>query len=131
MWKRKEKSLQGQLDPNTIARDAYDVFAGGQGHFDVAPKVQILGALNVAVSVGYGSVVRCINTDAVVHYVAIGATGMAAPTGMADGIAIPAGQLVVINTADIGGYIRSDSNKVGGYLLVRDTVLFSAPDANS
>jgi hypothetical protein len=128
---KRKLDLAGSLDISFIQAVLFDLISGGQAHFEVAPKVTILGALDAAKSVGLGAGVRCINTDAVVHYVAIGAAAMAAPTGFTDGIAIPAGQLVVINTADLGDYIRSDSNKVGGYLIYRDSVLFSVPDPNS
>ena len=130
MLKRK-LSLQGNLDSQFVTAVEFDVTAGGQGQFTVAPKVTILGPLNAAVSVGLGAVVRCYNTDAVTHYVAIGAAAMAAPSGLADGIAISPNQDVVINTADVGDYIRSDDAKVGGYLIVRDSVLVNVPDANS
>ena len=130
MLKRKE-NLQGQLDSQFTTMTAFDLVAGGHAHFDVAPKVTILGSLSVAKAVGLGAIVRCINTDVAVHYVAIGAAAMAAPTGMTDGIAIPAGQLVTINTADLGDYVRSDDAKVGGYLVYRDTILFSPPDVNA
>jgi hypothetical protein len=112
----------------------YDTVAGAQARFLSAPKVTILGSLVVEVSVGLGRQVWIFNEDTklgLVHYVAIGDTGLAAPTSCADSIAIPPGEYIVINTADIGSYIRSDVGVVYGYLVARDNVLLDVLETNA
>ena len=131
MLKRRLNS-QGSQDPSSIDVIAFDTVAGGKGWFQVAPKLSIVGALDAAKGVGMGRVLWIFNSDlTAVHYVAVGAVGMGAPTGGADGIGVPPGQYICINTADAGGFVRSDSALVFGYAVVRDSVLIDVPDSNA
>jgi hypothetical protein len=130
MLKRRLNS-QGTVDSQTVSAVQFDTVAAGQAQFESAPKLTILGALDAAVSVGQGAIVKVFNVGVATHYVAIGAAAMAAPTDCTDGIAVPVNTYVTINTATDGTYIRSDSADVFGYKVERDSVLLDIADTNS
>ena len=130
---KRRLTLQGTIDEPSIDSVENDLVAAAVGSFGVEGKLVILGPLSVlaaAVGVGLGSVVRVFNSDAAVHYVAIGDLGMLAPTSPADGIPVPPGQYVTLNSGD-HMFMFSDSALVFGYKLIRDSVLEVIPDSKS
>ena len=128
---KRRLTLQGTIDGGTIEATEHDLTAAGHGSFMTETTLAFVGALDKATNIGFGMNVRIFNSDAATHFVAVGVLGMAAPTGPADGYPIPAGQYITINTADLGGLIRSDSALVFGYRMIRDSQFLTIPDANS
>ena len=127
---KRRLTSQGTIDPSSIDAIEHDLTAAGHGDFAVEGKLQILGSLSTAVCVPLGSIVRVFNNGVALHYVKIGDSTVTAPTTPANGIPVPIGQYVTVNTAD-NQYIRSDNASVYGYLLVRDSQFEIIPDANS
>lgn len=77
---------------------------------------------------GYATVMFA-NTTASWHYAAFGATtGMAAPTGLTDGLALPPNsimyyQAALDSTKALQRYVRTDSASVGVYVMVESTAI--------
>lgn len=80
-----------------------------------------MGNLGTQVLVNAGSTIWVFNSDTAIHYVITGASGLAAPTGPANGIPVPPGEYICISNAGDNG-IRSDSALVFGYLVDDETV---------
>jgi len=109
-------------DPNEIGSAQFDPTSGGKRVLEVGKTLSILGTLDTAKFAVAGATVWCFNTDTAAHYVKTGGSSVAAPTGLADGIAIPAGDYFAV-CMGLDTYIRSDSNKVGGYVQYDETTL--------
>lgn len=102
------------VSPSTIDLNLYTVDANSKRDTEGGQHWNPLGPLGAATYTGAYRSVLVFNSTASTHYVAIGGSSMAAPTGPSDGIPVPAGRSVVINT---GAYdcVRSDSAGVYGY----------------
>lgn len=99
----------GSIHQNTYSDDAKVLRVAETGH-NLAPK----GAIATAVKVGDGQPVMVFNSDTNPHYVKFGDESVAAPSGPANGIPIPAGQFLVLNSG-ANMWIRSDSATVYAY----------------
>ena len=128
---KRRLTLQGTIDGGSIEATEHDLTAAGNGSFVTEVTLAFLGALGEAKGVGFGANVRVFNSDVVTHFVTFGVAAMLAPTGPTDGIPVPAGQYLTVNSADLGGYIMSDSALVFGYRLIRDSQFLIIPDTNS
>jgi hypothetical protein len=105
-----------------IGQLAFNEKACAQKNVIVGGSYDILGPIGNAVRVGPYASIMVANTDAAAgHYVALGDSSIAAPTGLADGIYVPAGGILYISSG-LNTYIRSDSASVGAY-KVQDSIV--------
>lgn len=108
------KNIRRITDMGTLLQAIFADLAGSikvsEGGLDLA----ILGALNTAVRVGPAAVIRVFNAGGATAYVAFGAQGMAAPTGPTDGIPVPAGQYLVVNSG-AKEWVRASAATMFGY----------------
>lgn len=92
--------------------DTSGTFKVLQGYGAPAP----LGAIATALPISLGTTLMFFNADTAVHYVAFGVnSSMAAPSSPANGMPIPPGALVVMNSGPTGAAVRSDSSQVYAY----------------
>ena len=110
--KRVQKATPATLIPELVFNRDANSYKVSETGFCVGT---ILGAIDSAQKCGRNKPVLIANTAAAVHYVKFGASNVAAPTGLTDGIMIPAGSLVVLASGP-NEYIRSDSASVGAYV---------------
>jgi hypothetical protein len=83
-------------------------------------NLTILGALGSAVGVDLGSLVAIYNNSSSVAWAAMGTTSaMAAPTGGADGIALPPNQYTILALYD-KNFVRCSAATCFGYLINDD-----------
>jgi hypothetical protein len=84
-------------------------------------KVSILGALNAAVGAERGDLIAVFNNSATVAFVATGTTsGLSAPTGGANGIALAPNSYTIIAMGD-DNWIRASAATVFGYKILDDS----------
>jgi hypothetical protein len=108
------KRIRKILDIGSIVQS---IFADGAATIRVAESgldLSILGALGAGVRVGSGAPIMCFNSAGAVAYVSFGVQGLAAPTGPTNGIPVPAGQSIMLNSGD-QEWIRSSAATVYGY----------------
>ena len=112
------------LDQGAITSVEHNVLAGGKKHVAVGPALTIVGALNVARSVGIGASLWIYNNSATVGFVRTFAPGEspAAPTGISDGIAVPPNAYIYLNTGTKMSIIGSAAT-LACYLVQDDTRL--------
>ena len=109
-------------DPNEVASIQHNPYVGAQKTMEMGHKFTILGALDTARGVGRGLTVGCFNNSAAVVFVATGDASMAAPTGPADGIPVPAYSYVFVALGQDNTIISNSANCFG-YLVQDDTVI--------
>lgn len=73
-----------------------------------------IGSLATAKRVGVTSPIRIFNSSGAIAYVAFGDEAMLAPTGPTDGIPVPGGAVVVLNSG-AKNWVRSSAGTVYGY----------------
>jgi hypothetical protein len=111
-----------------IGQLQYNEKAYAQRNVKVGGVYTIIGAANTAKRVGMFAALRVVNPDSSAHYIAIGASTLTAPTGIANGHFIPAGGELYISTGDQGDYVRTDSAAVGVYKLEDSIVITDRPN---
>jgi hypothetical protein len=87
-----------------------------------------VGALGSAYNTQLGTTMMFFNSDTAVHYVKFGGAAVTAPSGPADGIPLPPGQLVVMNIGPTNSAVISDSALVFGYTVGDET--YCTPPTN-
>jgi len=120
--RRRKLSLSHGRDAQEISAAQYDVNVGAQKNYEVGKLLRPLGDLATAKSANPGATIYCYNEDTATHWVKTGASAVAAPTGSANGIPIPPTSYFAVATG-MDSFIRSDSNKVFGFLLYDDSEL--------
>lgn len=75
---------------------------------------QPMGAAANAVKVGSSTPVMVFNSAGSIAYVAFGAAAMAAPSAPANGIPVPAGATIIVNSGD-NEYVRASAATVFVY----------------
>lgn len=73
-----------------------------------------VGSLSNAVRIGEATPIMIFNSGGAVAYVAFGAQDMAAPSGPTNGIPVPAGQLLMLNSG-ASAWVRASAATVYGY----------------
>jgi hypothetical protein len=109
----------GQLQHNEAAYAHREMQVGG--------VYDIIGAAATETRVGYYASLRVINTAGTWAYIAIGPTGLAAPTGLADGHGIPPNSEMFISTGEQGEFVRTSAATVGVYKAVESIVVADTP----
>jgi len=103
----------GQLQFNEKACAQKNLLVGG--------SYDILGPIGSAVRVGPYASVMVANTDTSGHFVTFGDSSVAAPTGLSDGIFVPAGGVLYVSSG-VNAYIIADDVTVGAY-KVQDSIV--------
>lgn len=92
-------------------------------HVIVGPVISaILGGCTVATECGQYAALTIVNTTAAALYVAIGDSSVVAPTGVVDGIAVPANGVMHISTGEQTHVIASAPG-LGVYKQKEDFIL--------
>lgn len=108
------KKIRRIVDIGTVIQAIYADSAGviriAQAGLDLAP----IGALDAAVRVGENTPVLVFNSAGAVAFVTFGDQSVAAPGTAANGIPIPAGQTVMLNSG-AKAWIRASASTVFGY----------------
>jgi hypothetical protein len=103
------------VDPAKIGQVTFSSTAqvkrNSESGLDFAPA----GALGTAVRVGPSTPVLCYNNSAAVAWVAFGSQAVAAPTGYANGLPIPANSMFVYNSGE-SEWIISNVATTFGYV---------------
>jgi hypothetical protein len=121
--KRVQKAISATLIPELVVnRDANSIKVSETG-FQVET---FLGAVDTAQPCGQEKPVLIANSDGLIHYVRFGDSAVAAPTGLSDGIMVPPNALIVL-ASGTNTHIRSDSNKVGGYVATEQVITDAPP----
>jgi hypothetical protein len=112
------------LDQGAITSVEHNVLAGAKKSVLVGPALTIVGTLGSARSVGIGASLWIYNNSATVGFVRVFAPGesASAPTGLADGIAVPPNSYIYLNTGTKMSIIGSAAT-LGCYLVQDDTRL--------
>jgi len=110
---RNERVIQNlQMEDSAFARRGVDV--------GFVPRS--MGSVPAAeIEAGKRTSVRIANASGGTIYVAIGDTGMAAPTGMTDGVAIFDGTTLVINTGPDHRFVRFDGAQAAAQYVIYDS----------
>lgn len=123
----KRRVIGSAYDSGSVDAASFNWQAGGQKNIEIGPSLQILGTLNGTGSlkkVGYGKSVRVYNNSASVGWIAFfdvaGGDTPAAPTGLADGIAVPANSYITVSSGTKDSIVGSAAT-LGAYLIIDDS----------
>jgi len=106
----------------TVTNLQFEDSTFNQRNMDAGFAVRSLGAVPATeIEVGKRMPVRITNGSGGTIYVAIGDIGMAAPTGMTNGIAILDKESLVINTGPDHRFIRFDGAQAAAQYIIYDS----------
>lgn len=123
---RRKKASDAATGGNDVLDISYNRYVGGLKMIPVQGQLTVLGSLAAAVALpDIGTLVAVFNPTAAPLYVKFGAAAVTAPTGGADGIAIPAGQYITLAAGNNTHIISNGA--VFGYVIEDDTFLAPMP----
>jgi hypothetical protein len=108
------KKIRRITDMGTFIQAIFADLAGSIKISEGGLDLSIMGALNTAIRVGPAATIRVFNAGGATAYVAFGIQGMAAPTSPLDGIPVPSGQYLVVNSGD-KEWVRASAATMFGY----------------
>jgi hypothetical protein len=92
-------------------------------NLDVGGVYEIIGTAATAKRVGYFATLRVVNNAGAAAFIAVGASTVAAPTGLTDGHWIAPNGELMLSTGDQGDYVRASAGTVGVYKLKESIVV--------
>jgi hypothetical protein len=114
------KSVSESIDQQAASSVEHNNLAGAKKVFSAGPGLDIIGSVATAFNCGKGASLWLYNNSSSVAFVRFGAAAVAAPTGIADGIAIPANSYIELNSGN-NDFVRASAATVGCYKVIDDT----------